>query len=63
VPDFIEHPPVTRIPLNQLGFSLARQRQAYCANFASFKKMCLVLDPPTVTPEGEVASVTGHFAF
>jgi len=60
---FKAHSPVTRIPLNQAGFSLARRRQRYCTNTTSLKKICLVLDLPTVTLEGEVAPVTGHFAF
>jgi len=63
VSGFKSHPPVTRVLLNQSGFSLARRRQGYCSNTVPFKKMCLVLDPPMVTQEGEVAPVTGHFAF
>ena len=63
VQGFKLHPPVTRIPLNQAGFSLPDRRQGYCTNTAPFKKICLVLDLPMVTQEGEAAPVTGHFAF
>ena len=53
VPGFKLHPPVTHIPLNQLGFYLAGRRQGYCTNTAPLKKICLVLDPPMVTGQAD----------
>jgi len=60
---FRNSPPPSRIPLDQPGFAINKRRPRHFTDTSPVKKMCLVLDPPRTTVEGQQAPVTSHMAW